>query len=279
MSLLRFALSICAVLAAVIACSQSLITQAKIASVDEDGIYLLVGTDPLKVHDNSATRFWKDRKPSDRKKFSPKESVWVRANVKVDPPDLREMADQISKAWLDNIRKDFLRGEIKSVDAKFVSVKFDDGTEFSYRATDKSKIALKERPEATRNDLAVGLKAYFKGRLLPTLDTFLVEVTDVVPDKTHLKDPKGKVPKAVQLKDTDTIEVEILKRVDQLKMFEATYGGRTIAFTFRPDTKVFVSSKPGGWSDITPGAKAKVSYKRDKTGRLICTRIDITSSL
>ena len=259
--------------------AETLLTEAKIVKLDERGLILQVGTQPLAVEDNYQTKFWQAKKPAKKEAFLAGDLVVARIKTDADPPQLREVADKATHGWLESIRKDFQKGVIEKVDSKFVTVKFADGSTFGYRATDKSKITLKGKAASTAN-LEEGLAVYAKGRLLPTLDTFLVELTDVAPPAASAKakqPEKGPKSKMTPLKPDGLLEGTVSRHHPEISMFDIE-ADRMLHITYTSATKFSLDGQPATKDAIRLRLRARIAYKRDKAGRIIASRVELFTS-
>jgi hypothetical protein len=252
--------------------AETLLSDAKIIQVTERGFVLQVGTQPLAVEDSYQTRFWKIKEAASKEDFVAGDDVHVRIKTDADPPQLREMADRGTWVWLDDIRKNPKPAIIESIDAKYLTVKFSDGSSFSYRATDKSEVKMKSG--AKLGDLEKGARVFVKGRTLPNLDTFLVLVSD-----SPIEGPKPATPaKAVKLAPlpasgqlTGTVKAHNLN----ISMFDMNIPDRLVHITYANDTKFYLNGQIVKKSAITAGLRAVVQYKRDKAGRLIAHKVEL----
>lgn len=258
--------------------AETLLTSAKIIKLDERGLILQVGTQPLAVEDSYQTKFWRDKKPVKKEAFLAGDAVFVRVKTDADPPQLREMSDKGSQAWLDGIRRDFMKGRIQKVGSKFVSLTFDDGSSFAYRATDKSKITLQGKAASLTN-LEEGMAVYAKGRLLPTLDTFLLELTDVPPPPAAkaTKSDKGPKSKLTPIKPDGALEGMIVRHHPEVSMFDIE-ADRMLHITYTPATKFTMDGMPATKDAIRLRLRARIAYKRDKAGRIIASRVDLLTN-
>lgn len=262
---------------AAIGATETLLTDAKVIEVTERGFALQVGTQPLIVEDTYQTKFWLNKSNAKRDAFKAGDAVSCRIKTDADPPQLREMADRTTAAWLESIRKDFKKGTIEAVDSKFLTMKFEDGSQFAYRATDKSAIKIKGK-SASVLDLEPGQVAWAKGRLLPTLDTFLVELTDAAP-AVAAKEPstaKGKVPKMQPLRPDGVLEGMVTRHHAQISMFDIETD-RMLHITYTATTKFTLDGQPATKAALRPQLRARINYKRDKAGRLIASKVDLTT--
>lgn len=263
------------VLVSMLAWGETLLTDAKVIERTERGFILQVGTQPLVVEDTYQTKFWQNKTAGKREGFEVGALVHCRIKTDADPPQLREMADRTTWAWLASARKDFKRGIVQELDSKYLVLKFDDGSLFHYRATEKSAVKLKGRA-ASLTDIEPGMIVWAKGRLLPTLDTFLVEVTDVMPAATA-KEPtaaKGKIPKMEPLKAEGVLEGTIIRHHANISMFDIETD-RALHITYTAATKFTLDGQPATKAAIQQKLIAKVTYKRDKAGRIIASKVDL----
>ncbi|HEY0865848.1 MAG TPA: DUF5666 domain-containing protein [Fimbriimonas sp.] len=257
-------------LSSAIAYAETQLVEASIAEINDRGFILKIGTEPLAVEDESATRFWKSKAPAKREAFKVGDLVKVRLKTDAAPTVVREMADRPTFAWLDKIRKEPMSGTVSKVDARYVTLKFADGAEFSYRATAKSDIAVGEAKTAA--DLKEGTKVYAKGRTLPTLDTWLVSLSDKpAAAASKSKETKKPKPKPLKLEKQGSIRGTVTGHVPIYRIFDVDRDGFRLHITYNDKTK-FVRGGPG---DIVVGARSDVSYYRDAFGRIIATKIEL----
>lgn len=263
--------------AALVAHAETLVTDAKVIRVD-DGFVLQVGTQPLGVADGFETRYWKHRVPAKKDAFKEGDAVSVRIKTDADPPQLREIADKDTAIWLDTIRKGVKRGTVVKVDSKYVTLKFDDGSQFAYRATDKTQVTLKGKSGTGVGALEEGMVVYAKGRLLPNLDTFLVEVLDSAPIVAPKTDTgKAKTPKLPALKADGTLEGQVRKHIPSISMFDIE-ADRLLHITYSAGTKWTLDGKPASRDALRPLLRVKITYKRDKAGRILASQVEMFSS-
>ncbi len=265
------------------ASAETLITAAKVLGITEHGLVLTVGTEPLAVEDSATTRRWYSKAPAQRENFKIGDVVQVRIKTDSDPPMLREIADAATWKWLESVRKSTMKATVEKLDSRMLHVKFADGSRFSYRITEKSDIKLSGKTTAGLNDIAVGMTVYVKGRLLPTLDTWVDELTDVAPlaKPATGANPAGssataKNAKAVKLPATGKLEAVIIADMPGLKMFDILVDeARTYHISCNQETKYFLNGKVADRTVIQKKAKCSVTYKRDQFGRLIASKVEI----
>jgi hypothetical protein len=262
---------------------ETLITACRILEVTDRGFILMVGTELLAVEDTPETRWWLKGAQADRKGFAKDAQVHVRIKTDADPPILREMADAGTWKWLEETRKEFRKGVIDKVDAKFLHVKFADGSSFSYRLTEKSPLKLANKAAATISDLSPGLTIWVKGRLLPTLDTWAAEVRDTPPAepaaKKNTKGSSAAPTKQIASKPIPTsgkLETIVQGHYPQLKMFDVIFDNRTLHITYNADTKWTYSGKAGRPEQLTKNLEAVITYRRDKSGRIIASKVELS---
>lgn len=278
-ALLRLAAAITCLFVAANLQAETLVSSAKILEVNERGMILMVGTEPLAVEDSADTKWWKDMASAKKDAFGVGDSVQVRVKTDSDPPQLKEISDAQTGKWLESIRKTARRGTIEKVDAKYLHFKFDDGTKFAYRITDKSDIKLSNVSNPTTNDLKPGMSLYIKGRLLPTLDTWVYEVSDTAPvvvasnskSKSTAKPKVATKPIAV----TGKLDGVILRHIVSVKMIDVRLPDRNLHIIYQHDTAFIYKGRAGSAADIQPGRRILATYKRDVAGRVICSRIEI----
>ncbi|MBC8066509.1 MAG: hypothetical protein H7Y17_16885 [Chlorobia bacterium] len=247
----------------------------------EKGFVLQVGTEPLAVDDEHDTRFWKGKTIAKRDSLKPGDAVFARIKVDNDPPILREIAEKETWKWLDKIRKEPQGAVIEKVDSKYVTVKFSDGSIFAYRATDKSKVQLKDKEDPSLSDLKVGQAVYVKGRTLPTLDTWLVHISDTpIPlaasksKSTSAK--KEKVVRGPALPESGKLTGHTLVNIPKLSMFDVIASdNRSLHISYNAQTKFFFEGKPCTPSAIERGLRFVLLYQRDRFGRILGTKVEL----
>lgn len=262
-------------LVAVTSWGETLLTDAKVIERTERGFILQVGTQPLVVEDTYQTKYWRSKAPGKREAFEAGALVYCRIKTDADPPQLREMADRATWPWLDSARKDYKRGTVQELDTKYLVLRFDDGSTFHYRATDKSAVKLKGK-SASLTEVEAGQIVWVKGRLLPTLDTFLVELTDVMPTAAA-KEPttaKAKIPKMEPLKPEGVLEGLVTRHHTNISMFDIETD-RALHITYTANTKFTLDGQTTTKAALQPKLIAKVTYKRDKAGRIVASRVEL----
>ena len=255
------------------------ILEGKVLEITERGFVLQVGTEPLAVDDEHDTRFWKAKNAAKRDDLKVGDSIMARVMVDNDPPVLREIADKETWKWLDNIRKQPQSATIEKVDSKYVTVKMTDGSKFMYRATDKSKVQLKDIPDAGLSDLKVGQQVYLQGRTLPTLDTWLVLVSDTpIPAKKTKESTskKEKVTRAPVLPESGNLTGHTLANIPKLSMFDVIASdNRSLHISYNSQTKFYLEGKSCKPEAIERGMTFTLSYRRDRFGRILATKVEL----
>lgn len=261
---------------------ETLVTPAKISEVTERGLVLMIGTEAVVVEDTSETKWWRACTLAKKESFRPGDTVQVRIKTDADPPALKEIADADTWKWLDSVRKEFRPATIEKIDSRMLHVKFDDGTKFSYRFTEKSGLELKDKQSATGNDLSAGMRIYIKGRLLPNLDTWVFMITDTPPPPNErktsagsAKPPKGTAIKEKPLPDSGKLEGRMVTHLPNLRMFDILVEPKSFHITYDRDTKFYVDKKLMDPSVLRTGQVVVVTYKRDKYGRLLSSKVEI----
>lgn len=257
--------------------AETQIVEATIAQIEEAGMILTVGTEALPVQDGIGTRYWRAKAEAKREAFKVGDRVFVRLKVDADPPQVREIADKPTWEWIDKIRKEPQVGSVEKVDDKYVTLKFGDGATFRYRATAKSEVKLAGKATASLADLTAGQKVWAKGRTLPTLDTWLVLVSDqpiegkpAATKKTTVKKTKEK-----PLPSTGKLSGTILALIKPLSVFDAMAVGKTLHITYNNETKFYLDGKACRAEVMLRNMDFSATYRRDKFGRIIALRVDL----
>ncbi len=277
--MLRFLTITLSLLAFVVAPSETLVSSAKVVKLTDRGMIVQIGTEPLAVEDDSKTRFWRAKSVAKREDFKPGEAVVVRVKTDEDPPELREVADEATWKWLEAVRKNPQRGKVEKLDSKYLTVSFGDGSKFAYRVTEKTDIELKGKV-GSLSDLSVGMAVYVKGRTLPTLDTWAVLITDeAIPTKeAKSKSDAGEGPKKAKTKPLDSagkIEGRVTALHQELRMFDVDQNGRILHISYSASTVFTLDGKSAKATDLALGQFAVITYRRDKNGRIMASRVDL----
>ncbi len=259
----------------VIVLAGNLETDARIVEVTERGFLLGVGSEKFAVEDDSRTRFWFAKKPSERGVFSAGSTVRVKIKTDSTPALLREMADLETGKWLEKIRKGVTSGVVKKIEIKRLHVTLGDNSEFSYSVSEKTKFLSNGEP-SNFLDLKEGAHVYIKAQLQSNQDTKAVEVNNrLIVAKTSTKTPKKAVVKPIKIEPAGKITGRVqLPRID-FGMFDIDYKGTLIHITFTNRTVIMLMGKPTTSRSIVPDQMATVTYQRDKFGRLIASKVDL----
>jgi len=258
--------------------AETQIVDARVAKVDGTSIVLNTASGPLVAAFDEKTKFWKNKAESTADKFVEGDAVVARLKTNADPTELRELADKASWTWLDAIRKTPQQATVVQLDQKYLYVKLAVGGEFKYRITEKSGIELKGKNPAMVSDLTPGLVVYVKGRTLATLDTWVVLVSDqpIAANAKATKSSKtGKAVKAAPLPAAGTFEATVTKVTLTINMIDVLESGRVLHVTYVGSTRFTKDGKAVSFRDIAAGNRVKVSYRRDKLGRIIANAIEI----
>lgn len=261
--------------------AKTLVTQAKIVAMDARGFDLRVGTEVLRAEDGVKCRFWRSYGRSDRSAFALGDEVIVRLDIDSQPADLREMAEAKTGEWLALIRSKPQECVIEKIENGDMAVTLAEGRKFTYRVSEKSQILLKGQTDAKLHHLEKGAKVWVKGRLLPTLDTWVVLISDQPiedPDeKKPAKKPEatGKTkPVSAALPNSGKLEAKFLACLVTLSMIDVISGSSTFHVTFTRETKFVMQGKSVSPNQIPKGTDCVVTYKRDSQGRIIASKVE-----
>ncbi len=257
--------------------AETKIVEGTIAQINEKSMILTVGTQPLAVEEGFETRFWSGKSEAKRDIFKVGDRIFARIKTDADPPQLRELADKTTWDWLDHIRKEPQEGTVEKVDDKFVILKLSDGSTFKYRATAKTQVQLKDKPTASTTDLAVGQHVWAKGRTLPTLDTWLVTVTDTPMAAPIRKTPGHKREKSKPLAASGKLTGTIIALLKPMKMFDVIVELKTLHITYDIDTKFYLDGKAAFADDMRRNMEFSLTYRRDKFGRILASKVELFS--
>lgn len=167
---------------------------------------------------------------------------------------------------------------MEKVDDKYITLRLADGTTFAYRATEKSQIKLKGKPDARAADLEPGMKVHAKGRTLATLDTWLVELSDTpFPTKATAEKPKPSA-KPAALAASGRLEGSIVAHLAQYKMFDIDRDQTKLHITYTEATKFFLDGNAVKAASIQPRQRVAVTYTRDKYGRILASKVELFST-
>jgi hypothetical protein len=259
--------------------AETLVTKAKIAEINERGFVLTVGTEAIPAQDESTTHFWKDGKPTDRSSFAVGDSVTVRLKTDATPTLVRELADNATSDWLEKIRKGVVSGTIAKVDPRYVTVKVDGGGQFAYRYSAKSKLHISGA--SSISELKEGEHVYIRGRLLPSLDTWITELSDQAikvetkATKTTKATSEERV-KPLKINSSGTLKgtIDILKPPFQI--IDVIIEGRLLHITYNSKTVFKLDGQKADASACERGLNIEFTYRRDQFGRLILSKVEVT---
>jgi len=256
--------------------AETLVTEAKILEVTSRGYVLKVGTEPLAVEDSAETRAWRSYSRTGREGFKKDDTVGVRIKTDSDPPIVREIADVATWRWLNSLRKEPLKAVVEKVESKSMKVKFEDGKAFDFRISEKTNITIGGK-ECGLSDLTPGLTVYVKGRLLPTLDTWLEAVSDrPLATKASASKPDAKAKPLPPLPDRGSFTGIVEALLTDLRMFDVTTSdGRKLHVTYGVQTAIQFENEPAKPDRLTKGMRCVVHYKRDKAGRILASKVDL----
>jgi hypothetical protein len=273
---MRYVMTVLTVMLCSLLWAETLVTKAKIAEVTERGFVFTIGTEAVPAQDESGTRFWKGIKPAKKDEFKPGEMVSIRLKTDESPAVLREICDEPTADFLTKIRKETVACSVVKVEAKNLTVRFENGTEFTYRHSDKSKVTA-NGAAATMSDLKEGQKLYVKGRLLPTLDTWVVEATDVKPPVASATSKAKKSSKAKPFKLAPSGKLKGLVDLHQPQywMVDIYIGEHLVHVIYNAKTQIKLEGAKADASAIERGLFAEVLYKRDIYGRPIASEIKL----
>ena len=271
------------------AVAASTVVEGTIFSVNERGYVVETPSGRLNLLAESSTRCWRNRSVALAADFQANERVSVR--YKTGDNGLlivREIADLPSANWLAIIRKRVLAGVVTKTDERTVTAKFRDGTTFAYRATAKSAITVKGQTVPV-SSLQIGQALWFKGRTMANMDTRLVSATDVPPNAKTAEDeesaetvaptepaPKRTEPTTTKTRSKKILSGPVLAVFPSYRMFDIRADGLLYHITVTPQTEFRLAGKRIPWSEIEQGMDADVTFRRDRVGRFIALRVDLS---
>jgi hypothetical protein len=280
----------------VAACSQaaSIVTLGKISALSDRGFVLTKADGTLNFEIESSSRIWHNRAPGRLVDFQVGELVVVRYKAGTTSPQIvRELADDKTANWLAEIRKKRLYGKVLRTDDRTLTVTFDDGSTFSYRATAKSKVSLRGQ-SVPYTALKPGQKLVLKGRTLPNMDTWLVSASDQMPTNAEdaesdssasdseegtTEKPAAKPPKEPTAKsktNRKTLSGPIVAIFADYRMFDIRADGILMHITVNESTDFRLAGKKVNWRALETGMDAEISFRRDRLGRIIALRVDLS---
>jgi len=247
-------------------------SEAKIVEITDRGFIFSIDGKTVAADDNPQTHYWADRDRALRDRFKAGDSVGVRIKTDVSPAELRELADAASWRWLNNLRKEAVGGVVVKADTKWLTLKLDDGSSFTYKLTAKSsaQIAGAATPVSS---LAPGAHVFVKGRLTSTLETSAAMVTDIRPEPER-KTSRSKTS-ALRLAATGQIRGSVETVRASLRMIDVKVQDHLLHVTYSKDTTFAQNGNRIGAMDIQKGWEALVTYRRDGYGRLIASKVEL----
>jgi hypothetical protein len=194
---------------------------------------------------------------------------------------LRELADISTYDWLEKVRKEVVSGTVVKVDQRVLVLRLDGGAEFAFRYSDKSKVTVQGAPAIT--DLKEGQRLYVKGRLLPTLDTWIVSASDQKPEPAATKSKKSKEPateraKPIKIGASGTLKGTVDLHRPTYQMVDLMVEGHLIHAIYNAKTTIRLDGQKSDLSAIARGLKIEITYRRDQYGRLIASKIELFHS-
>lgn len=241
--------------------------------MNERGFVFLIDGKSVAADDNPQTHYWIAKARGLREGFKAGDQVGVRIKTDVSPAELRELSDFSSWNWLTAIRKEAMGGVVIKADAKWLAVKFDDGSSFTYKLTAKSsaQIAGATKPVSS---LAEGTHVFIKGRLTSTLETSAAMVTDIRPE-AEVKKGRTKKTSALRLAATGKVRGIVETLHSSLRMFDVNVDDRLLHITYSRDTNFSINGTRALATDMQKGAEALITYRRDGYGRLIASKVEL----
>lgn len=254
--------------------AETLLAEAKIASIDARGFILKIGTEEVPVEDESSTRFWKSKDVAKKEQFVVGDEVGVRIKIDSTPAVVREMADLDTWKWLNRVRKEVVSGTVVKAESKFVTLRLEDSSTFTFRISDKTDLKVKGQ-DVSVTDLAEGQKLYAKGRLLPSLDTWLVSLSDTEPAAKTTTKSKSTKEKSLRISAAGKLRGVVDHHLPAHGMFDIWYEGRLLHITYTAKTTFTWGKEKTGPGDLRKGVGVDITYKRDSFGRLIASKVEL----
>ena len=283
-------LTFLSVFVAALSQAASIVTLGKISALGDRGFVLAKADGTLSFEIESNSRVWHNRAPGRLPDFQVGEAVVVRYKAGTSSPQIvRELADEKSFNWLSDIRKKRLSGKVLRTDDRTLTVTFDDGSTFSYRATAKSKVTLRGQA-VSYTALKPGQKLVLKGRTLPNMDTWLVSATDQapigtaevepdMPEEATSEVPSTKPPREVTTKPKSNRKLlsgSIVAVFADYRIFDIRADGVLMHITVNDATEFRLAGKKVNWRAIEPGMDAEITFRRDRLGRIIALRVELS---
>jgi len=241
--------------------------------MNERSFVFLIDGKSVAADDNPQTHFWIAKVRGVREGFKAGDQVGVRIKTDVSPAELRELSDSASWSWLTAIRKDPMGGVVIKADAKWLSVKLDDGSSFTYKVTAKSSAQIDGASKPV-SALVEGTHVFVKGRLTSTLETSAAMVTDTRPDP-EVKKGRTKRSTPLRLAANGKVRGIVETLHTSLRMFDVNVDDRLLHITYARDTKFLVNGTQAFATDVQKGAETVITYRRDGYGRLIASKVEL----
>jgi hypothetical protein len=272
----RWLLVFLLVFAAALGRAETLLAEATVVDVSARGFVLRIGGETVPTEDESRTRYWFANAPAERTAFHIGDTVGVRIKTDASPAILREMADARTWRWLTRVRKETLPASVVRVEAKSLTVRFDDGTTFTYRTSDKSEVR-RGGMVARLSDVPVGTRLYAKGRLRSNLDTWLVSLSDerpaAKPEGTRRGTRKGSTP--FTLAASGRLRGTVARVLFSVRMVQVRLDERPLYVTYDNQTAFTLEGRKVRPTEMRMGQTIHVAYKRDRFGRLVATKVEL----
>lgn len=260
------------------AAAQVLVAPAKILETSPDRVVLDVDGVRTVVSVAKSTRFWRDRKPVAALPFGVGDAVLARIQTRGTPATLMEVSDLETGKWLDTVRRLPLPAVVERLDGKNLWVRFEDGSRFGYRATDKSVVRLGAKGAGKVTDLKPGMSVFVKGRLLPGLDTWLAEVSDapIAGPADQPASSAAQPDKLPPLPPSGSVEGVVKSLAPLIHMIDiVTSVGRLLHITVDEKTEFYRAGERTTMAALTAGARVAVVYARDASGRIIASKVQV----
>jgi len=279
--------------------AENLLAYATVKEISAKSVTVALDSGPQTAIINDKTHAYRKMAVVAPSEFLVGDRVRVRIKLDGKEPVLREIMDAASEKWIDRIRHEYIRAEVKSTEPGKVTVKLDDETEFTYKITPSTKIEQKGMAVGG-SALTPGATFWVKGKGLSSLDTQLSHATDAAPDtkpttktnsKTKLSDAspppsakerESKAPTkstkssySNRLPYTTTADGTVDLVLSNLGQLDLKVAGRLMHFRWTPRTQFFIGENPAGWQDLTIGLPVTVYYFRDGVGRLVLSRVQL----
>lgn len=261
-----------------VATAQVLVAPAKILEISPDRVVLDVNGMRTVVAVAKSTRFWRERKPVAVLRFGVGDAVLARIQTRGIPATLMEVSDLETGKWLDSVRRLPQPAVVERLDGKNLWVRFEDGSRFGYRATDKSVVRLGAKGAGKLTDLRPGMSVFVKGRLLPGLDTWLAEVSDapIASPAAQPASSPAQSDKLPPLPPSGSVEGVVKSLAPWIPMIDiVTSGGRLLHITVDEKTEFYRAGERTTMAAVTAGTRVAVVYSRDASGRIFASKVQV----